>query len=171
MDVASSLAPCPPLGLARLHERTTRGGVSMCPSSRELGEGVRGQVASGARAQGSRRALCGRGSAGFEAGLPELERMPERMESRPKAPWWEPGRLRRPTPHHGAASPGPLNTAHSHNARSHFQPAVRSSRMPGPPPLIGPSCDKSCQSLVPATPLPVVGRPSPLRSRWQNIPF
>ena len=40
---------------------------------------------------------------GFEAGAPELERMPERMESRPKAPWWEECRPRRlpPPPQRG----------------------------------------------------------------------
>ena len=73
-----------------------------------MGEGVRGQAASGARAQGSCEAHIEEGRVGFEAGAPELERMPERMESRPKAPWWEDCRPRRlpPPPRRGQPSHG-----------------------------------------------------------------
>ena len=101
---AASLAPCPPVGLARLHACTTQGEVNVCPSLRALGEGVRGQAASGSRAKGSCEAHVEKGRAGFETSAPRLERMPERMESRPKAPWCEGHRLRRMPPHHGAAS-------------------------------------------------------------------
>ena len=102
---AASLAPCPPVGLARLHACTTWGEVSVCSSLRAAGQGVRGQAASGSRAQGCCEAHVDKGRAGFETGAPCLERMPERVESRPKAPWWEGCRPRRLPPHHGAASP------------------------------------------------------------------
>ena len=51
------------------------------------------------------RRMLRRAGRGFETGAPRLERTPGRMESRPRAPWWEGHRLRRMPPHHGAASP------------------------------------------------------------------
>ena len=54
--------------------KLTHAGRKSAWEGRERGEGAR-----------QLRGACEKGRAGFETGAPRLERMPERMESRPKA--------------------------------------------------------------------------------------